>query len=85
MEQSSHNKIEELYQLIAGTGYVATDADLQASGMTKAQAQALRNQYLRKNGLLPSQNKPVYIYVEKEKEERQSSSGGSVAKGKTQK
>ena len=73
---------DKLYKLITGTGYQAADADLQASGMTRAQADALRTEFLRKNGLLPGQN---YAYYPKKEEERKTSSGGSVAKGKTQK
>ncbi len=37
----------QLYQLIAASGYQPTDEELSAAGMTRPQAQALRNQYLQ--------------------------------------
>ncbi len=42
-----------LYKLIASTGYQPTDAELQAAGLSRAQAEALRYEYLRAHKLLP--------------------------------
>ena len=42
----------QLYKLIASTGYQPTDAELQGAGLSRAQAEALRYEYLRQNGLL---------------------------------
>ena len=47
----------QLYRLISTTGYVPTDAELEAAGLTRAQAEALRYEYLRANGLLPKKKK----------------------------
>ena len=38
--------------LISSTGYEANEDDLKQSGMSQAQADAIRNEFLRKNGLL---------------------------------
>ena len=38
---------EQLYKLIASTGYVPTDEELEAAGLTREQAEALRAEYLR--------------------------------------
>ena len=37
----------QLYKLIASTGYQPTDAELEAAGLSRAQAEALRYEYLR--------------------------------------
>lgn len=42
-----------LYTLIGATGYVPTAEEMEAAGMTKEQAEALRNEYLRQTGQLP--------------------------------
>ncbi len=49
-QQSSFNS---LMQLISATGYQPSSEELQKAGMSQAQAEALRNTYLRVNGLLP--------------------------------
>lgn len=48
--QDSYNS---LVKLISGAGYTPTDAELSQAGMTRAQADALKNRYLLENGLLP--------------------------------
>lgn len=47
------NNYKTLTSLISGTGYQPTDEELALSGMSREQAEALRNEYLRANGLLP--------------------------------
>lgn len=42
-----------LYKLVASAGYEPTDEELEAVGLTRAQAEALRSEYLRANKLLP--------------------------------
>lgn len=42
-----------LRDLVSGSGYVPEDGELEQSGMTRAQADALRYEYQRKNDLLP--------------------------------
>ncbi len=42
-----------LYTLIGATGYMPTAEEMEAAGMTKEQAEALRNEYLRQTGQLP--------------------------------
>ena len=44
-----------LLSVIKASGYKPTDAELTAAGMTRAAADALRNEYLRSKNLLPSQ------------------------------
>lgn len=43
-----------LVKLISTAGYQPTDAELQAAGLSREAAQALYEQYLRENGLLPA-------------------------------
>ena len=43
-----------LYALISATGYWPDEEELEASGMSEAAAEALRNEYLRKTGQLPA-------------------------------
>ena len=43
-----------LVKLISGSGYQPSDAELKAAGLTRAQAEALRQEYLRARGLLPA-------------------------------
>ncbi len=38
---------QRLYKLVSGAGYVPTDEELDESGLTRAQAEALRSEYLR--------------------------------------
>lgn len=49
-----------LYKLIGSSGYNPTDDELAAAGMTREAADALRNEYLRANGLL---NTGGYTYT----------------------
>ena len=51
--QRQSDAYKRLYQLIAGSGYEPTDAELEAAGLTREQAEALRYEYLRANKLLP--------------------------------
>jgi len=44
---------KNLYDIILKTGYEPTEQELAAGGMSQAQAEALRYQYLKANGLLP--------------------------------
>lgn len=48
-QQESYTR---LYKLIASTGYTPTDAELEAAGLSRAQAEALAYEYRRANGLL---------------------------------
>ncbi len=43
-----------LYDIILKTGYEPTEQELAAGGMSQTQAEALRYQYLKANGLLPT-------------------------------
>lgn len=56
MEQRSYDRQQKSFQtlmsLISATGYEASSGDLERSGMSQEQADALRNEFLRKNGLL---------------------------------
>ena len=51
--QRRSDSYKRLYQLIAGSGYEPTDEELEAAGLTREQAEALRYEYLRSNKLLP--------------------------------
>ena len=51
--QRQSDAYKRLYQLIASSGYEPTDAELEAAGLTREQAEALRYEYLRANKLLP--------------------------------
>lgn len=56
LEQQGYERQQKSFQtlmsLISSTGYEASAEDLKQSGMSQAQADALRNEFLRKNGLL---------------------------------
>ena len=54
----SKDSYDRLYKLITGTGYLPTDEELAASGMSAAQAEALRYEFMRQNGLLPADPAP---------------------------
>ena len=43
---------DDLVALISGSGYIPTDEDLAEAGLSREQAEALRQEYLRKNKLL---------------------------------
>ena len=50
--QRQSDSYNRLYKLIAGSGYEPTDEELAEAGLTRAQAEALRYEYLRANKLL---------------------------------
>ena len=56
LEQQDYERQQKAFQtlmsLISSTGYEANEEDLKQSGMSQAQADAIRNEFLRKNGLL---------------------------------
>ena len=56
LEQQEYERQQKAFQtlvsLISSTGYEANEDDLKQSGMSQAQADAIRNEFLRKNGLL---------------------------------
>ena len=56
LEQQEYERQQKAFQtlvsLISSTGYAANADDLKQSGMSQAQADAIRNEFLRKNGLL---------------------------------
>ena len=56
LEQQTYERQQKAFQtlmsLIASTGYEANADDLKQSGMSQAQADAIRNEFLRKNGML---------------------------------
>ena len=56
LEQQDYERQQKAFQtlmsLISSTGYEANEDDLKQSGMSQAQADAIRNEFLRKNGLL---------------------------------
>lgn len=56
LEQQDYERQQKAFQtlmsLISSTGYEANEDDLKQSGMSQAQAAAIRNEFLRKNGLL---------------------------------
>ena len=47
---------KNLYDIILNAGYEPTEQELAAGGMSQMQAEALRYQYLKANGLLPAAN-----------------------------
>ena len=51
--QRQSDAYKRLYQLISSSGYEPTDEELEAAGLTREQAEALRYEYLRANKLLP--------------------------------
>ena len=51
--KQTQTQYTNLVKLISATGYTPTDAELKAAGLSRAQAAALRQEYLRLNGLLP--------------------------------
>ncbi len=57
IEQKGYDRRQTAYknlvEIISKSGYEPESAELAAAGMSKAQADALRNEYLRVNGLLP--------------------------------
>lgn len=58
IEQKGYDRRQTAYknlvEIISKSGYEPESAELAAAGMSKAQADALRQEYLRVNGLLPS-------------------------------
>ena len=56
LENQQYSRMQDsyanLYKMIGSTGYNPTDDELAAAGMTREAANALRNEYLRANGLL---------------------------------
>lgn len=48
-------------RLITASGYRPTDAELAAAGLSREAADALAEQFLRANKLLPEQQHPVYV------------------------
>ena len=56
LEQQDYERQQKAFQtlmsLISSTGYEANADDLKQSGMSQAQADAIRKEFLRKNGLL---------------------------------
>lgn len=50
--QRTDEAYNRLYMLIGATGYMPTEDELAASGMSKEQAEALRREYLRQTGQL---------------------------------
>lgn len=62
LEQQNYERQQKAFQtlmsLISSTGYEANADDLKQSGMSQAQADAIRNEFLRKNGLLETDDTP---------------------------
>ena len=58
IEQKGYDRRQTAYknlvEIISKSGYAPNSAELSAAGMSQAQAAALRQEYLRANGLLPS-------------------------------
>ena len=58
IEQKGYDRRQTAYknqvEIISKSGYAPNSAELSAAGMSQAQADALRQEYLRVNGLLPS-------------------------------
>jgi hypothetical protein len=50
MQQDAYKKLADI---ISGTGYVPSDEELAAGGMSRSQADALGYEFMRVNGLLP--------------------------------
>ena len=51
--QKQQDAYKKLADIIAGTGYVPSDEELEAGGMSRSQADALGYEFMRVNGLLP--------------------------------
>ena len=51
--KQSQTDYSNLVKLISSSGYTPSDAELQAAGLKRNQAEALRQEYLRSRGLLP--------------------------------
>ena len=51
-----------LVKLISSSGYTPGDEELRAAGLSRAAAEALRQEYLRQNGLLPLAAAPAPAY-----------------------
>ena len=87
--QRRSDAYKRLYQLIAASGYEPTDAELQAAGLTREQAEALRYEYLRANKLLPGAGggggggTRGGSRKKKEDKRKTPSSGGSLGAGLT--
>lgn len=81
--QQGQDSYNNLVKLISTAGYRPTDAELAAAGLTRAQAEALLTEYLRENGLLPSQQSIIYTSVQNSSTESDTGStakpGGSVS------
>lgn len=58
LEQKGYDRRQNSYQslvsVISKSGYEPSDSELKQAGMSRALAEALRNEYLRANNLLPS-------------------------------
>lgn len=82
-ENTQYQRMQDSYsalvKLISTAGYQPTDGELAAAGLTRAQAEALRNQYLRENGLLPSQQKTVVVMKKGAEEDKEESSPAPTA------
>ena len=71
-QQDSYKK---LYTLISTTGYEPTDAELEEAGLSRAQAEALRYEFQRLNGLLPTPYEPAPVYYGTAGSKKSSGSG----------
>jgi len=63
--EKAQNAYSQLVKLVSTAGYSPTDAELASAGLTRAQADALINQYKLENGL----NETTVVY-KKEKDEK---------------
>ena len=86
LDKFAYSKQQDAYknlmELIATTGYVPTDEELERAGMSPEQAYALSYEFLRQNRLLPSDKKnsssmPGYAVIGREKQKLGSNNGGS--------
>lgn len=67
--KQQQDKYQKLYKLITASGYVPTDEELRAAGLTRASAEALRREYERTRG--GQQTKAVYSRGGSAKREKQ--------------
>ncbi|MBO6040409.1 MAG: hypothetical protein J6P58_04295 [Oscillospiraceae bacterium] len=89
--KQQQDNYQKLYKLITSSGYVPTDEELRAAGLTRASAEALRKEYERTHGVAQQSNEVSYRRGTPQQEKKESApvikgaartaSGGSKTSG----
>ena len=70
--RQQQDNYQKLYKLITSSGYVPTDEELQAAGLTRASAEALRKEYERTHGGGQQSNAAAYRSGTPQQEKKES-------------